>query len=626
MSTETTTFQYAPLSVADREIRLLRLPTKDPDIPPEKSNFTIFHASLDSSVAYRALSYSWGSPTPPKEVRVNDHLFMVTANLFDALIGLQREDEERVIWIDAICINQTDSIEKSTQVALMRHIYKRANEVLIWLGPSTPQTDCTMQEIRKLGGALLQAGLWEISSSDLANWDRTDEVDSKVARIKEEVTAIAKPMISQIRDGGYPFWWIMSDLGKRIWFRRVWCIQECSNARVATFRCGTEDVDFAAYWATCVFTHIFHGITLSQAAGKWDIDANFVWLFNLLTSSFPSELVGIRRKYLVGEGKDLISLLYTANVLDSSQQRIQATDPRDRVYALLGIAIDEAAREIVPDYTLSCAHTYIQVARTLLKHGHSDVLSLCRARDVCQDLPSWVPDWSGANRKPWAQSPFEKFFNASRTLHHALGAKESVDYTQIILEGYFVDQIEEVGHAFSMGIEDKFDYDSADGLFKDVDRFLQDNDRYTLGEKEEAMWRIPVSDTEVSDLVGQCKRAGKSSHMKEGYKILRKQIAEEATVEDLESGRISHASYLCQMERMYDCRPISSKTGFVGIGPMLAKSGDTIVIFKGAGVPYILRQEATKASWTLVGEAHIYGIMDGEFMEQNPELEDFIIQ
>jgi hypothetical protein len=95
---------------------------------------------------------------------------------------------------------------------------------------------------------------------------------------------------------------------------------------------------------------------------------------------------------LVSGGHDLRTLLDRVIVKDSKSQRIDATDPRDRVFALLGIANDEAAKEIVADYTLSCEHAYIMTATALLRHGHDDVLSLCRQRGVCTDLPSWVPD------------------------------------------------------------------------------------------------------------------------------------------------------------------------------------------------------------------------------------------
>ncbi|KAF2022443.1 hypothetical protein EK21DRAFT_119785 [Setomelanomma holmii] len=79
------------------------------------------------------------------------------------------------------------------------------------------------------------------------------------------------------------------------------------------------------------------------------------WLTNLLSDAVPTTLIGIRRKYLVRDGHDLRTVLDRVILKDSKTQRIAATDPRDRVYALIGIANDAAAREVVADYTLCCS-------------------------------------------------------------------------------------------------------------------------------------------------------------------------------------------------------------------------------------------------------------------------------
>jgi len=142
----------------------------------------------------------------------------ITESLATALASLQSESEDVVIWADAVCINQQDPFEKTEQVQLMRDIYKAAMRVIIWLGPSTPETYCTIKEMEKLGDELLKAGLWDLTSDDILHWDVEDNDTSKAAATKRTITKLKADHLAQARNDRYPFWWIMSDLGKRRWF------------------------------------------------------------------------------------------------------------------------------------------------------------------------------------------------------------------------------------------------------------------------------------------------------------------------------------------------------------------------------------------------------------------------
>jgi hypothetical protein len=96
-------------------------------------------ATLDDDLHYEALSYTWGDSTIKREININhNHCLQVTANLETALQYLRYPDNDRVLWIDAICINQDDNVEKSKQVPLMGEIYGRAFNVLVWLGELDP--------------------------------------------------------------------------------------------------------------------------------------------------------------------------------------------------------------------------------------------------------------------------------------------------------------------------------------------------------------------------------------------------------------------------------------------------------------------------------------------------------
>jgi hypothetical protein len=619
-------FEYQPLPEDEPKIRLLCIPPKVRSGIHNDIDYTLYEATLDAVVPYIALSYSWGDPTPPTLISVNGHSCTVTANLAAALQNLQREDEEVTIWADALCINQKDPVEKTHQVQRMRDIYKAAQEVVIWLGPSTEYTDNTMKEIRKLGTQLLDIGIWELKGDDLRKWDTRPDDDSDAARIKRNILDLAAHHLANAKKEQYDFWWIMSDVGTRTWWRRIWCIQECANAKVATFRCGQEQVDSNTYWATAFYMHIFNSqALLEHEPGQEELFFRLKWLADKLTETFPTELLGIRRRYLTGGGHSLRTLLHMTSVHDSFTHRVQATDDRDRVYALLGIANDDVGNEIVADYTLTTKEAYTAVARVLLKHGHDDMLSLCRLSKTPSDLPSWVPDWRNLVRKPWSLWHEERMFDASKTGRAPMGIKEHSEASHLILEGAFVDTIAKVGTIWSINIDDAFDYPSALALLNDVDSYLSETTKYDDNQKEEASWRIPVGDTEVENLTNQMERAPTESHMKKGRDIFRTVADKTATPEEVHPHRRSWACYTCQMERMHNSRPFLSETGYVGMCPMQAEVGDRIVIFLGARTPYVVRRVDDTNLWRLVGETHVYGIMDGEFMESGTTVEDITL-
>jgi hypothetical protein len=88
----------------------------------------------DAEDTYEAISYVWGDPTITAKILVNNSPMHVTVNLTDALRSFRHPEETKVVWADAICINQRDKIEKNHQVKKMGKIFERACRVLVWLG------------------------------------------------------------------------------------------------------------------------------------------------------------------------------------------------------------------------------------------------------------------------------------------------------------------------------------------------------------------------------------------------------------------------------------------------------------------------------------------------------------
>ena len=122
----------------------------------------MFEGTIGSYIAYDALSYTWGDPPSGEysiSVQLNDPSSKssvlasvdITQSLFEALRHLRRASESRSLWVDALFINQEDSIEKSAQVQMMADIYSKAQQVIGWLGPGNAHCDYAMGYISAIG-------------------------------------------------------------------------------------------------------------------------------------------------------------------------------------------------------------------------------------------------------------------------------------------------------------------------------------------------------------------------------------------------------------------------------------------------------------------------------------------
>lgn len=202
----------------------------------------------------------------------------------------------------------------------------------------------------------------------------------------------------------------------------------------------------------------------------------------------------------------------------------------------------------------------------------------------------------------------------------------STQLKELRIHGVFVDVIKEVGQEWSLEIDDPFDYQAARQFLVHIEDYLRRSNMYDLRQKEGAKWRLPVGDIEHMGITSQLQRAGEeSAATKIGYVVMR------LAVENQETGEIqrnlqAYAHYLIQMTRMHDSRPFISEHGYVGLCPMEARPGDSVTIFLGVRVPYIIRNTQGGSFWTLVGESHVYGIMDGEYMQQKPVIESITLR
>ena len=141
---------YSSLSLKPGSIRLLRLmPDKDETAPIQCQLFNYSpQESGEWTHLYEALSYVWGDPDETVPILINEHRFNITVNLYAALSRLRDRSFERIIWVDAVCINQECEQEKECQIQSMAKIYGQANRVIVWLGEAAFDSDRALEEIR----------------------------------------------------------------------------------------------------------------------------------------------------------------------------------------------------------------------------------------------------------------------------------------------------------------------------------------------------------------------------------------------------------------------------------------------------------------------------------------------
>ncbi|PIG79604.1 hypothetical protein AARAC_001464 [Aspergillus arachidicola] len=205
-------YKSLPLEAnATRMVRLL--PDKEKNAEIECELFTYDLTEVEGKKRlYEALSYVWsgdqeGGAEKRKEIKLLGHTVPITANLHAAMVNLRDHQFERVLWVDAICINQNDLDEKNKQIPLMRTIYAQANRVIIWLGEAFEDGDKALETIRDLAERKAMSG---------------KGADTKLSRSNRESCL---------------------KLLQRKWFRRIWVLQEAGVARSIEIMCGSVQIN-----------------------------------------------------------------------------------------------------------------------------------------------------------------------------------------------------------------------------------------------------------------------------------------------------------------------------------------------------------------------------------------------
>lgn len=356
---ETPRYRYRPL--AEGHFRLLELRPGN-NWQPLAARLT--ETDLKTRQPYIALSYVWGTTPPTTTIILDDDFsLLIRPNLYNALRALRDQNTFVVLWIDALCINQDDIEERSSQVRSMTKIYENAAQVVAWLGEETDTTKEDMHLIRRCDNRLKDAALDPILQDV-----KTLIVDRTVA-------------------GSLFFGFFLTSILSSPWFHRVWILQESAVNQNFVLRCGRKTIELESIVRAIMSYQVaFQRTGAADAQTSNEEVPPLQLVLNIYT---------LRRRILFAKMTPKMDELLRFSRFS------QATDPRDHIFALLGIAKHAIHLKITPDYNVPWAHVHVRAARALLvNRGLLSLLSYkgLSVAPLRSPYPSWVPEWYDPGR------------------------------------------------------------------------------------------------------------------------------------------------------------------------------------------------------------------------------------
>lgn len=549
---------------------------------------------------YTALSYTWGAPIFDVDFHfANDVSIKITNSLALALRHLRDKDESVFLWIDQICIDQTNDREKERQIPLMGLIYTHATNTVIWLGDEGEDDPKLAFDILQLVHGRLQ--LLE-GSVQIDDFERLG------------FPSLNSPIALE--------WIEVQKLFCRSWFTRLWVIQEAVLSLSLYMKCGQIVVgwdDFTLWCDTMKTTGV--GELLERVEVSPGISSGLETVH---------ELSSIRQFNQAHKSR--------TGLLDSlvMSRYAQASNAKDKIYGVLGIS----ASEIHPRYSenVSVREVYREAAITILPTDLFRLLS-CVDNDTPQS-PSWVPDWTsealaeslGSSTKAWALyfaggGMFEPDNNNTDRFTYAL----ENDGECLVLTGMIVDTVESLGNVIQSPFVE----------IKD-NKIHTSNDWIALIAMLESISSYPTADT-VWDAFWQTLVAGRDSsfHSKapQEYSEVLSLVVDEICGREL---HIPGQPYSPRRKKgFFTVKSLTSRKpkqtfddlnkalnsavrwrkfaitqkGYFCLVPKRTEPGDTIAVHKNGPVPYVVRKKLdgnARETFELIGETYVHGIMHGE--------------
>ncbi|KAG8163933.1 hypothetical protein KVR01_005851 [Diaporthe batatas] len=303
---------------------------------------------------YEALSYTWGDLNAKTTIFLDGRPVQVTQNLACSLRHLRLPHDGRLLWIDALCINQADGAEVNTYVQRMWAIYEGSKNVVVFLGESTQESDKALQLLTHLSGLSVVA----------------TERHSQINQLLED-------------NHKSLHWTALERLMQRPWWSRAWIIQEYAVAPRVIFVCGLATLDGENFGHAMDYLMDYR--YSASIPHHWQEAVRNVALTGI------NHLLSIRKQYQSSSPQAKPSPL---EILYRSRGS-QASDPKDKVYSLFRLIAEDP--RLQPNYSRSVEELYKDVVRAIIDNtGTLEILSHHNSGNPQShsSMPSWCPDWT----------------------------------------------------------------------------------------------------------------------------------------------------------------------------------------------------------------------------------------
>lgn len=576
---------YKPLNVERREIRLLHI---KPSLKlKEQPQCFLETVSLDDNPQFEALSYTWGDPNLTRPIKLEDRKWYATINLEAGLRYLRSPSEDIVIWVDALCINQLSVDERNSQVLLMKTIFSNAKRVRVWLGEPTRGSDDALLILEDLGH--------RIPFRDI-------RLDGKEPNEKHAE--------------------YLDELSKRPWWNRVWVQQEYILAKDVMLQCGYRSVDYNSLLKT--------GVSI-EVLKDWD---------DRLSNCMQT----------IGYSDELYACYNQRDAYGSKFAMILArgcfkycTDLRDSIYGFLGLAQEDLADAIKPDYGIPLAEV---LQRTAVKHisctGSLSFLSFTTLKSKNERLvPSWVPEWprlgplaqSGSNHAQYLKrfqwhnrnARFEAIRDFKACATRALSFN-STDETTVMLNGNCSGEVTDVcPDAIYCGTNRPLSFRDPIQLVVIWRGFFDQFANHTAFPnstegRESPFWRILVGDRYYD---GRRSWRNCENPDYEAYQALERALIARGGVTEEASDYWNSFMVASAGRRLF-----ATDRGYIGLGPPEMQKDDHVYILSGGNLPYLLRRVfgPRPRTFELVGDCYLHGIMYGEEAGTDEDYHDVYLE
>jgi hypothetical protein len=580
-------YTYSPLPTG-LHIRLLTINTNSPAFSVTLKAHRLFEAP-----SYAALSYAWGIPSSTYALLVSAHLLQVQENLYRALQSLHTRRFQVPVWIDALCINQSDGEEKNHQIPLMRNIYSQASTVLVWLGEASKIEEKALRALPTIVAALDRV------DPSLALWNAHHNPSERLDILFAELG---------LPDPKSNIWPTISGLLTRSWFKRLWVLQEVTLARQIEVFCGSATIAWdvlvnlpRVVWKHRLIRLVSHKNSENEdSRGGFDQLQAFELCRNLLSRT-PEAGVYIPKLLTMIRGKDV-------------------TNPADKVYAVLGLIPKPFQDSIVVNYSRTAAEVYTDFAGRWAPHDIdfsllSEVSNKKTAR--MERLPSWCPDFNspGLQSTLGGESGRRSGYHAGfrKPWEHKHRIINLVNSNTITCSGFVVDRIE-------AKVEE---YRVAFPLTPEGARILLDWEerclrlaRKTYPESSDIPLAYPrtLIAQRILELDGFPRQSKPDcTEVYKEWKLVLQAMAQTGHGFRVSTNCFYYTNTMgnIQLGRAF----FSTSAGRIGLGPSDIEPGDFVWIFENSFVPCILRYRAPGMPNVFVGDGYVDGLMYNEALD-----------